>query len=179
MNFRKFWAVCSARRSSSNRATMAVCQFLFAASFILATGCEEKSNGQTTAENIKKDSLSQPKVNIQVNRRYDKDGNVLSFDSTYTSFYSNMNNDTVSMDSLMRGFDHYFDHNHPSIFQQEFSPLFFTDSLRYPDFFHHDFFMRRYELNDLYMRDMMKRMDSIKNKYFKENSEGFKEDKTL
>jgi hypothetical protein len=30
--------------------------------------------------------------------------------------------------------------------------------------------LKRYELNDRYMRDMMKRMDSIKNRYFEERS---------
>jgi hypothetical protein len=61
-----------------------------------------------------------------------------------------------------------------SFFNNEFKPLFFNDSLRYPDFFHHDYFMKRYELNDRYMRDMMHRMDSIKNKFYFDKSQNDK-----
>jgi hypothetical protein len=48
--------------------------------------------------------------------------------------------------------------------------FFFNDSLLYPDFFHKDYFMKRYELNDDYFRNMMERMDSIKNRFYKEQS---------
>jgi hypothetical protein len=110
-----------------------------------------------------------------VNRHYDNKGNEIGFDSTYTSFYSNIDGDTVVMDSMMTGFDNYFDMRHPSLLQHELAPLFFDDSTRYPDFFHRDYFMKRYELNDEYMRSMMRRMDSIKNQYFSEHKKPPKE----
>ncbi|MFD0997751.1 hypothetical protein ACFQ21_00470 [Ohtaekwangia kribbensis] len=137
------------------------------------SGCNEKSNGQTSADTktASADSANKPQVNIKVNRHYDDQGNVVSFDSTYTSYYSNVKGDTMQMDSLIHRFDHYFDRNHFSFFRQQFDPLFFNDSTRYPDFFHKDYFLRRYELNDAYMRSMMQRMDSIKNKFYKENSD--------
>jgi hypothetical protein len=120
------------------------------------------------------DSLRKPKVNIKVNRRYDEKGNMIGFDSTYTSYYSNISGDTAQMDSLMGSFDRYFSTDHSAFFRDQFDPLFFTDSTRYPEFFHDDFFMRRYELNDPYFRTMMRNMDSIKNNFYKEHREGNK-----
>ena len=173
-------AGCSARQDIGIKIKLIISQILLAACFIFVAGCDKKTDAQTAKKDgAATDTLAKPKVNIKVNRHYDEKGNVVGFDSTYTSFYSNMNGDTLGMDTLMKGFDRYFDFNHPSIFQKEFSPLFFTDSLRYPDFFHHDFFMKRYELNDRYMRDMMERMDSIKNRYFEKRSKAGKDGKTL
>jgi hypothetical protein len=143
---------------------------------LILSSCHEKTNGQTSANAEKdqvaaaQDSLNKPKVSIQVNRRYDDKGNMIGFDSTYSSFYSNAGRDTASMDSLMHRFDSYFNRQHSTFFRNEFNPLFFNDSLRYPDFFHHDFFLRRYELNDPYLRGMMQRMDSIKNQFYEEQS---------
>jgi hypothetical protein len=173
-------AGCAARQDTGHIKNFFVCQILLAACLIFFAACNGKSTGQSAMkEKTSSDTLSKPKVSIKVNRHYDEKGNVVGFDSTYTSFYSNIVGDTVGMDTLMKGFDRYFDFHHPSIFQKEFSPMFFTDSLRYPDFFHRDFFMKRYELNDQYMRDMMHRMDSIKNRYFEERSKTSEKDKTL
>jgi hypothetical protein len=116
------------------------------------------------------DSLDKPKVNIQVNRHFDEKGNMVGFDSTYSTFYSNVKGDTARMDSLMHSFDNYFKKDGHSLLDSEFNTLFFNDSLRYPDFFHKDFFLKRYELNDTYFRDMMKKMDSIKNHFYQSQS---------
>jgi hypothetical protein len=140
------------------------------------TACDKENRAQSSAD-VKKqnqtvrDSVDKPQVNIKVNRRYDDKGNMIGFDSTYSSYYSNVKGDTTEMDTLMKSFDRYFDFNHTTFFNNEFKPLFFNDSLRYPDFFHHDYFIKRYELNDRYMRDMMHRMDSIKNKFYFDRSQ--------
>jgi hypothetical protein len=171
MEFNVKHAGTSARQESSKHSS-SVCSYVAMLICILfMAACHERTPGQTAHDTkVHDDSIYKPKVNIQVNRRYDEKGNVIGFDSTYTSFYSNVQGDTTSMNSMMRGFDTYFADKHPLFLQREFSPLFFTDSLRYPDFFHKDFFMKRYELNDMYMRDMMQRMDSIKNQYFEKES---------
>jgi len=137
---------------------------------MLLASCHGNTNGQSAElKQNKADSLKKPKVDIKVNRRYDEKGNMIGFDSTYTSYYSNMNGDTARMDSVMGNFDRYFKQNHSSFFRNQFDPLFFNDSTRYPDFFHDDFFLKRYELNAPYFRSMMHRMDSIKNKFYKEH----------
>jgi len=142
---------------------------------LFLSSCREKTPIQQPKEKNRissaaTDSLDKPKVNIKVNKRYDDKGNVIEFDSTYTSLYSNIQGDTAKMDSLMGGFDRYFKRDHSLFFDNQFNSLFFNDSTRYPDFFHDDFFMKRYELNDHYLRDMMGRMDSIKNHFYYERS---------
>ncbi len=134
------------------------------------SSCDRDSSGQTAFfKSDQRDSTNKPKIDIKVNRQFDEKGNLIGFDSTYTSFYSNISGDTSQMDSLMGTFDRYFRQDHSSFFKNQFDPLFFNDSMRYPDFFHDDFFLRRYELNDTYMRGMMQQMDSIKNKFYKEH----------
>ena len=140
---------------------------------LIISSCQ--TNGQNGSESKNKsavvnDSLNKPKVNIQVNKHYDDKGNVIGFDSTYTSFYSNAEGDTLKMDNLMRSFDRHFGLGNRSFFGRDLDSLFFRDSLRYPDFFHSDFFLKRYELNDPYLRKMMQRMDSVKNNFYREHS---------
>lgn len=150
--------------------------WLIAFSGVFFIACNENNKGQDMSEDQDEliasvDSLHQPKVNITVNRRYDDKGNLIGMDSTYSSYYSNVEGDTVMMDSLFHSFDSYFRSRRPSLFDRDLNPLFFGDSMRYHDFFHDDFFMKRYELNDSYFRDMMRRLDSTKNKFFREESE--------
>ncbi len=147
--------------------------FMLAATLLLSS-CKEETHGQNSVASKKNapDSLHKPKVNIQVNRLYDNKGNVIGFDSTYTSYYSNVIGDTVQMDSLMKSFDRYFGSSHRYFFDDAFAPLFFSDSLRHNDFFHDDFFMKRYELNDDYLRRMMRQMDSIKNQFYQDRNKG-------
>jgi hypothetical protein len=175
-NFRTFSSILT--RVFNHAAQLALIALFF------CTSCNERSEAQTMADGKKKttaptDSLSKPKVNIKVNRHFDDKGNMVGFDSTYSTFYSNMNGDTMKMDSLMKSFDRYFYRDHSSLMDRHFNDLFFTDSLRYPDFFHRDFFMKRYELNDAYMRDMMRGMDSLKNRFFYEQSRKDKEAQNL
>jgi hypothetical protein len=162
----------SARRKTLSYLFIPFLVHLFVLSVFLSA-CNEKRRSKNTEQTntptaISKDSLK-PNVNIKVNKRYDDKGNVVRFDSTYTSFYSNLQGDTARMDSLMSSFDRYFKRDHRSLFSGEFNSLFFNDSMRYNDFFHDDFFLRRYESNDQYLRDMMDRMDSIKNKFYHED----------
>jgi len=173
--------VCAVRR----QLTQGIFLVPIMAVFVGLSSCDKKTNGQDPDNKSKRqaivanDTLNKPKVNVQVNRRYDEKGNLIGFDSTYSSFYSNITGDTVKMDSLMHSFDMYFNRNHSSFFDRQFNPMFFNDSLRYPDFFHKDFFMKRYELNDKYMRETMERMDSIKNHFFFDDTKKRKEPKDL
>lgn len=137
---------------------------------LILASCTEKSNGQQKSdrETASVHDSIKPNVNISVNRRYDDKGNLIGLDSTYSSYYSSFSGDTAKMDSIMKNFDTYFKRDYPLFFNNGMNSLFFNDSLRYPDFFHRDFFQRHYEINDLYFRDMMQRMDSIKNKFYRD-----------
>jgi len=168
-----------ARRRTNNRLTkftglsggIIACMAMILFAACKPPAGEKEKTGDTAVAQISADTTYKPKVDIKVNRRFDGKGNLIGFDSTYSSYYSNVMGDTSMMDSLMGGFDMFFKNQHSSFLNNGFRPLFFNDSSRYPDFFHNDFFLRRYELNDPYMRDMMKRMDSIKNDYYKKESQ--------
>ena len=108
-----------------------------------------------------------PQVNVRVNKVYDDQGNLVRYDSTYTSVYNGMGGDSLRMDSLMQQFMGQF--NRPDgmgMMGPGMNNLFFNDSLLGFDFFHNDFFRKRMELNQRYMQDMMQRMDSLKNQFF-------------
>src|SRR5687767_14208647 len=90
---------------------------------LIISSCHIK--GQDGAESKNKsanvsDSLDKPKVNIKVNKHYDDKGNVVGFDSTYSSFYSNVEGDTLKMDSLFRSFDRHFNLGRTSLFNRHF-----------------------------------------------------------
>ncbi len=111
-----------------------------------------------------------PKSEVRVNKEYDANGNLIAYDSTYSAFYSSHNADPAQMDSLFRDFRPGFNRRFPFMTDPGFNDLFFRDSLLYPDFFHDDFFRKRMEMNDRWMRQMMAEMDSMKNNYFRERA---------
>ena len=76
----------------------------FALSIILV-GC----TGQTKQEftEIKRDSI-QPKTDIKVNKEYDEKGNLIRYDSSYSYYYSNIENDSLLGDSIFSDFQNYF-----------------------------------------------------------------------
>src|SRR5688572_1129317 len=56
------------------------------------SSCDKKVNDDNLAQvseqpSVGKDTLDKPKVNIKVNKHYDDKGNLIGFDSTYSSFY--------------------------------------------------------------------------------------------
>ena len=123
------------------------------------------TKGDTTAAHS-----DTPKTEVRVNKEYDANGNLIAYDSTYSSFYSSHNADPTVMDSLFRDFRPRFNRQFPFMTDPGFNDLFFRDTLLYPDFFHDDFFRERMEMNDRWMRQMMAEMDSMKNGYFRERA---------
>ena len=114
--------------------------------------------------------IGAPKTEVRVNKEYDANGNLIAYDSTYSSFYSSHNTDPARMDSLFRDFKPRFETRFPFMTDPGFNDLFFRDTLLYPDFFHDDFFRKRMEMSDHWMRQMMAEMDSMKNGYFRERA---------
>lgn len=108
-----------------------------------------------------------PKIDIQINKQYDKNGNLVKFDSAYSSYYISQKKDSFLMDSLITQYWPNFKENHLSNFDKRFNDLFFNDSLMSNDFFHKDFFKQRYLLNTKYIEMMMNEMDSLKNEFYK------------
>ena len=138
--------------------------------FIAVTLILGSCNGQD--KQIENDKLSAvknaPKEDIKVNKEYDKDGNLIRYDSTYTYFYSNIQNDTIAEDSIFTNFKNLFDLQYPFSYKPYFNDLFFDDSLMKYDFYKKDFFTERFMQNIEKTEKMFQEMDSIKNHFFNE-----------
>ncbi len=107
-----------------------------------------------------------PQVDVRVNKQYDEHGNLIAFDSSYTSVYQSRSGDAAFMDSMLKDFIPAFGMRYPFLNDPGFHSLFFPDSSFHQDFFHHDFFRKRMEMNQRYMQRMMEQMDSLKNQHF-------------
>ena len=129
-------------------------------------------NGQPTTDGTTAsiDTLAQrqdtPQVDVRVNKQYDDDGNLIAYDSSYTSVYQRRSGDAAFMDSVFKDFMPGFGMRYPFLNDPGFNSLFFPDTSFHRDFFHHDFFQKRMEMNHRHMQRMMERMDSLKNQYF-------------
>ena len=121
--------------------------------------------GKTDKQDMGK---NKPHEEFKVNRKYDENGNLIEFDSTYTSYYSNIKGDTLAVDSIMKNFQMYFN-DHFAVIGPEFN--FNSDSTFHHDFFSDDFFQKQFSEQDKLMLRMMREMDSIKNQYFQMNSQ--------
>jgi len=138
--------------------------------FIAVTLILSSCNGQD--KQVKNDKLSAvknaPKEDIKVNKEYDEDGNLIRYDSTYTYFFSNIENDTIAEDSIFTNFKNQFDLQYPFSYKPYFNDLFFDDSLMKYDFYKKDFFTERFRQNMKQTEKMFQEMDSIKNHFFNE-----------
>jgi len=124
-------------------------------------------NGQNKKTD-KKDELAgnMPQTNIKVDKKYDKDGNLVGYDSTYTSYYSNIQQDSVLTDSIFNNFRQVFNDKYDFSSDPFFNDLFFQDSLLKYDFYTEDFFTNRFKNNMLKMDKLFMDMDSIKNQFY-------------
>lgn len=138
--------------------------------FIAVTLILSSCNGQE--QQIKNNKLSNgknvPKEDIKVNKEYDENGNLIRYDSTYTYYYSNIENSQFEEDSIFNNFRKMFNSNYPFSYKPYFNDLFFEDSLMKYDFYKEDFFTERFRQNMERTEKMFQEMDSIKNKFFNE-----------
>jgi hypothetical protein len=107
---------------------------------------------------------NKPEENVIVNKKYDENGNLIEFDSTYTSYYSNFEGDTLLTDSIFKEFNNYFNYHLSDMASNNFMLM---DSTFMERFFHDDFFEQKFLLQDDQLLRMMKEMDSMKNEFFK------------
>jgi hypothetical protein len=121
--------------------------------------------GQTKKTESQKDGNS-PNTSINVKKIYDKNGNVVQYDSSYSSFYSSIKGNPHLRDSIFNNFrndfnDKYFFSNEPF-----FKNFFFDDSAMNKDFFRNDFFFKHFRSDMARMDSLFQGMDSVKNDFF-------------
>ncbi len=124
-------------------------------------------NGQKKTEKTEmaKDTIT-PKTNIIVNKEYDDEGNLIRYDSTYSSYYSNIVTDTLFGDSVFSNFKNFFNQSYGFSTQPYFNNFFFEDSLLKYDFYKKDFFSNRFQNNMEKMDKLFMEMDSLKNSFY-------------
>lgn len=112
-----------------------------------------------------------PQVDVRVNKQYDENGNLIALDSTYITIYPSRAGNPAFLDSVFHDFKGRSRNWYPFLKDPGFNDLFLEDSLIHPDFFHDDYFRKRFDLNRRYMEQMMARMDSAKNAFLRGKAE--------
>ena len=126
-------------------------------------------NGQTNLEKDKvKNDTIKPETKINVNKEYDDEGNLVRYDSTYSAYYSNIENDSIKADSVFNAFRDIFNKSYGFSNKFFFNNLFFEDSLLHYDFYKKDFFTNRFRNNMSKMNQLFLEMDSVKNDYYEQ-----------
>ncbi len=110
-----------------------------------------------TARSGQPASSTQPKANIKVNKEYDKNGNLIRYDSTYTYVLTGV--DSLMTDSFYKEFEKRFDSFFPSPHFSFFDDYFINDSskIRYNEYLK--------KLDKLY-----REIDSVRYEFFHEQS---------
>ena len=129
---------------------------------LIFTGCDAQKKKNTEDKTGK----NQPETNIIVNKEYDENGNIIKYDSTYSYYYSNIENNQFVGDSLFSSFREHFNKRYSFSNDPFFDNIFFQDSLLDFDFYKKDFFKDRFSNNWQHMNKLFQEMDSIKNHFF-------------
>ncbi|MDD4727773.1 MAG: hypothetical protein PHN55_03350 [Dysgonamonadaceae bacterium] len=135
---------------------------------VLLVFCSCNKQEKQTEDNQLTNAKNAPIEDIIVNKEYDEQGNIIKYDSTYSSFYSNIENDSLAEDSILIKFKNMFEQEYPFSYKPSFNDFFFRDSLMKYDFYKKDFFMERFKQNMLHTEKIFREMDSVKNKFFNE-----------
>ena len=139
-----------------------ICTILL--SFFL-TSC----NGQKKVDQaLNKMDTIKPQTNFSVHKEYDEYGNLISVDSTYTYFYSNIKNDSILEKQLFNNLKFDFSNRYHSIDSLLMKDFFSGDPFKMEDFYTNDFFENGFLLQQKGIREIFKEMDSLKNRYYKE-----------
>lgn len=149
-----------------------ICFFLF----IVLTSCNAQTHKEEVdqTEKIKGiglvDSINKPKINVKVNKQYDKSGKMIKYDSTYSYVYSGKSgkNTRADNDSIFNQFRSYFNIHSSDLFDRQNQNVFFNDSLFKYDFFNDDYFQKRFELNKDMFSQFFWQMDSLKGSFLKD-----------
>jgi hypothetical protein len=141
-----------------------IISFLLFSLVIISCKGQTNENKKCFNSNIK--NKIEPKIDIKVNKEYDDKGNLIRYDSTYSYFYSNIENDSLLKDSIFNNFKTFFNQEYQFSNDPFFNELFFQDSLLQYDFYNHDFFFDRFKKNQLHINQLFRQMDSLKNYFF-------------
>jgi len=139
--------------------------------------CRTKKN-KTKSGNILEASLIdtiKPKTNFSVHKEYDKNGNLISVDSTYSYIYSNGNISSKMQSKIFKQFKNEMSNKFPNLQNDFFENIFgdgnIEDSIFRNNFYSPDFFLKN-QSNQI--KNMLKLMDSLKNSFYKSQVKSIK-----
>lgn len=142
--------------------------------------CKGQEKDQQQGKEKLNDTVAMPQGQWNVTREYDELGNLIKYDSVYSWSYSTKEGDSlqVNLDSIMDNFKRYFGEMKSPSWQKDFFYFPKADSLFMKDFFTEDYFYRNWERHHSDMEALMKRMDSLRNRFLKEYHPGLKDSKS-
>ncbi len=140
--------------------------------------CILLTSASVFSQTTKKENL--PNKNIDVKREYDKDGNLIRYDSTYVYSWSSDSTHQFLPDSILYNFSDMYKMRKKM--QEQMEQFFQKDSsdnkvFRHP-FFSDDFFGKDFFDPQFFRRDFFSK-DSSKNDFFKELEEMLESRKNL
>ncbi len=127
-------------------------------------GCHAQERGVKKDISSPQDTTTQnkPQASWKVNKRYDDNGNLIGYDSTYSWSYSSkagVTNDAET-DSIMNAFGQQFG-DFPSFFTQRFGADVWNDSLFYNELTSPGELMQKWGNTNFDMGAIMRRLDSL------------------
>lgn len=140
----------------------------FIAGLLLLSVIAFAKNRQDT---IKYTKPGNPKVHYNVHKVYNKKGNLISYDSTYSwSYHHESKGRQIDVDSVMRKFLPYFRRNFPNAdmkaMRQHFMGM--PDSAMILDFFNNKKFFDQWQGQLFDFQQQIRQMDSLRNRFFKQ-----------
>jgi len=138
---------------------------------ILSLSCNSQDNNRNKTEETDKQITEVPKGSWKVDKAFDENGNLISYDSIYSwsshNKYDNLNG--VDKDSLMKTFKSKFFTNFSQFENEGFEDVFSKDSLFSNHFFNDDFFGSNFGQDfmdvDKMRQQMIDRQKSFLEKY--------------
>lgn len=121
--------------------------------------------------------MNRPQVRIKVQKKYDKNGHIVQYDSTYEWTYHNGNENVhIDMRQMMGDFKPFFRQNLPDSLLQFFGNPHFdlNDSAMMNDFFNNADFFGQWQKELFNMNRQMRTMDSLRMEFLKRYMQNIK-----
>ena len=145
--------------------------FLSVALLLSLYSCNSKKDAKSEKFSLEASLIDtiKPKTNYSVHKEYDKYGNLISVDSTYSYIYSNGNLPDKMQEKIFEQFKSELSTKFPGLHNDFFNNFFgdenINDSVFKDNFYSPNYFFKN---QNKQITRMLKRMDSIKNSFYKE-----------
>lgn len=135
---------------------------------LLMVSCHGQEHKKEQDKKTKdKVTVEEPKGSWKVNREFDKDGNLIRYDSIYSWSSSDYAHDLGAMDrdSLLQSFQSRFSKSFSQFDPNGMNDFFAGDSLFAKKFFEDDFFESPFGKDFMDLDEMHKRMEDMQKKF--------------